>query len=370
MSRETRVWAEDPVPTSSVLVDRSLFKGKNTGWADVVGFGLFALLILWLVLTPVAGFANAFVILFFSGLAFGVSRLVRRRSRLLVPIGVILLAGFFAVRFGSELLDSHPLSGPFRYVNATGTLFAVAAIASLMLASASERVIGKVVGLAAAVAFAVVPVTNGSVAASIMLVIVFLVGLTAIGPRASRAAILMLTLLVIGVLGFTVLKSSDPAIRTSDGLLARSLSQRRLILWNDAYTLMRERQANGVWFGGFSGYSDAAKEDAASPWAHHEFLQMGAETGVPGVVLLASLAIWVLVRIWMNPLPDRYAVWGTGAFALLCVIACIDAVLHFAHGPLAAAALAGSTVAGSRALATGEEMAAEEFDEPTRGHLR
>jgi O-antigen ligase len=363
MNRETRIWAEDTAPTSPVLVDRSLFKSRNAGWADVVGLGIFVLLTLWLVLTPVAGFANAFVNLSLAGVAFGLSRLVRRRSRSVVPISVILLAGFFGVRYGSELLDSHPLAEPFRYVNATGTLFAVAAIASLMLASASERILGKSLGLAAAVAFAVVPVANGSVAASIMLAIVFLVGLMAVGPRASRAAILMLILMVVGVLGFTILASSDSSIRTSDGLLSRSLSQRRLILWNDAYTLMRERPANGVGLGGFSGYSDAAKEDAASPWAHHEFLQTGAETGVPGLVLLASLAIWVLIRLWMNPVPDRYAVWGTGAFALICVLACIDAVLHFAHGPLASAALAGSAVAGLRDLPMAEDIAAYEFDE-------
>lgn len=318
---------------------------RSHGWADVVGAGLWALTCLWLVLSPAIGRSNSALMIVVSGITLIAARLIGRVSRILVPTAVLLVAVIIGLQFGYQLLNSHPLAGPFHYVNATGTFFALASIAGLMLASGGRGFLGKGLGVLAAAGFAIVPLINGSAGASIVLAAVVLLGLAAAGPRAARWMVGLVTLLVVATLALTIILSSDPAIRTSETFMSRTLSQRRLILWNDAYSLMIQNPINGVGLGGFYPNSDAAQADSSSPWAHHEFLQLGAETGVAGLMLVSILFIWVLIRIWMNPWPSRYTFWSAGAVALLALLACIDAVVHFLLIPVAASALAGAAMA-------------------------
>jgi len=104
----------------------------------------------------------------------------------------------------------------------------------------------------------------------------------------------------------------------------------------------------GVGPGRFQATSPIARGDRDEPWAHHEYLHMGAETGLLGMVLLLGLFVWGFARLLTSGAPDGVAVIGAVAVAALGVHACLDYVLHFPAAPIAAAGLLGAAVSTRR----------------------
>ena len=314
---------------------------------DVAGLLLFAAAILWAYWAAAAGGGNpdppALVLLACAG-AISVAWLVGPAARWLIPTAVLIAAAWIVLQ-GGDFLSPRPLGGPFGYANATGAFFVQVVVAALMAAAAFRAWALRGLFLAAAVAGALVPFAVHSVAGVLTLMLVPVALLALAGPRGARAAVGVSGVLVGLVLTVTVLlgatlESDRPS--ASVGPLSSVLSERRLVLWSDALAIMADEPLTGVGPGRFQAVSPTAQGDQDALWAHHGFLQVGAETGVPGLLLLVSVFVWGFARLWLRPQPDAVTALGAIALAALGVHASVDYVFHFPAIPITAAALVGA----------------------------
>ncbi len=286
--------------------------------------------------------------------AYVAARVVSRVGRWVIPAVLVGIAGVLLLVDVGGILADAPLRGPFGYQNATGAFFFQASVAGLMLAVSGPRALA-VVGVLAAVGFAAVPLLAGSITAGVLILILPLLVPALRGRGGARAAIVACAGLVAAALIVTTVLGAayDPAgDRTGglDRLADATLTERRLVLWSEALDIMGARPVVGVGPGRFERVSPTALSDDDAGWAHHGFLQQGAETGIPGLVLLLLLFLWGFARLWVTRVSDAMVGLGAVALAGLGVHATVDYVLHFAAVPVAAAALVGTATA----MATGD----------------
>jgi len=339
------------------LIREAGVRARGSSKLDALGAVLFAACVgvTYIAAAVRGGNADDVAALFaVCGLAFVIARSVGITNRVFVPAVIVVAAGVIAVGSADDLLSRAPLSGPFGYANAKGSFFAQAAIAALMVAAASTSVQSRIAGASAAIAFAAVPFVGGTAAAAFPLVVLVL--LAALGGHTRRTArwvvtimglLLGVTLLVTMVLGATYSRGREDAV---DLVVDRSLSERRVILWHEALTMMSHDPLTGVGPSRFQFVSPTAREDRDSRWAHNEFLQFGAETGVGGFVVLVALFAWGFVRLHLRHARDALTVLGGAALAALGIHSCVDYVLHFPAIPIVASALVGTAMASSRTL--------------------
>jgi len=345
---------EDPIEArlQAFVERRSLEDGRRGILLDLVGFGLFAGTALWLVVAGAASSGDAgpaAALVAMAGAAVLVGRLAASASRILVPAAVAGLALALAFSAGEDLVGGGPLAPPFGYANATGAFCAQAALAGLMLAVATRRPGPQIAGTIAALGFASVSVGT-SVAAAILVVALGVIALAAWLLGAPRGAVALMggaflaAVIVTAAVGATY--SPDDPGRL--GAIAQdSVGERRALLWRDAVDIMREHPVIGAGPGSFRELSPTALDDRDAVWAHHGFLQVGAETGVPGFLLLVALFVWGFARLWAGP-PDAITALGAASLAALGIHASIDYVMHFPAIPLAAAVLVGAATAARR----------------------
>lgn len=316
--------------------------------SDLLGAALFSASAGWAAFAGRQGGGNvppAVEVLLASAAALVVARLVTHWARPIVPVTVATIAAVLLIVNVGEVVTGAPLGSPFGYANATGAFFAQAVVAGLMLSAASERSWAKVLGIAAATLFAAVPFVVGSIAPGVLVVlgVVMVVGLVPKVVVALCGALVGGALVVSVVLGATYRGGDRSAL--VDRVVDASITERRVALWHEALDLMVEHPATGVGTGGFAVTAETARGDPDARWAHNEFLQQGAETGVAGMLLLVSLLAWGFARLWVVETADVVTALGAVALAALGVQACIDYVLHFPAVPLAAAAVVGAAQA-------------------------
>lgn len=277
------------------------------------------------------------------GFAWAAGKATATRHRLLVPGAVVVAAAALALYSPESILSRAPLAGPFGYANAKGAFFVQAALAGLMVAVGSRRIPGRAVGVAAAVAFAAVPILTGSNLAAVLVLALPAVALVVTSTKGARIAttafgtLVVLALVTTILLGVAYRPGSPSGVdRAVDALL----SERRPALWADALTIIRDRPVTGVGPRRFQ-LSPVVESDRDARWAHNGFLQQGAEAGVIGLALLVILFAWGFVRLGSTPGADRLTALSGAALAALGVHACIDYILHFPAVPITAAALVG-----------------------------
>lgn len=321
--------------------------GAGAAWLDLTGALLFAAAILWTAVVGSARGGNALptVLLILSvGFTIAFARMIGAVHRWLVPSVVVAVAAGLAIS-SRDLLSGDPLSGPFSYANATGAFFVLVAFAATMVAVVS-RDGARMVASSAAVLAGLVPFAIGSMAAAavLFLIPVGLLGLSGRGgvriAIAVSAALVGAALLGTMWIGGTYRPSGASGPVTS--LTLEVLTERRAVLWSEAWEIIRDDPLTGVGPGRFQFESTTARADRDALWAHHGFLQVGAETGVPGLLLLIAFFGWGFARLWATTDPDALVALGATALAALGILASVDYTLHFPLIPATTAALLGT----------------------------
>jgi peptidoglycan/xylan/chitin deacetylase (PgdA/CDA1 family) len=306
---------------------------------DRLGLGLAVALAGWTVLAAISVGGRPWgtvILVAAAALSYGVGRLMASHHPVLVPAAVTAIGGAAVVFLPFEVFTGKAVTPVLGYANAKAAFFVVASAAAVMFAMGARRRVLRLSALVAAAVFAVVPVVTQARAASVVLVALPVAALVAVRRTpVLLASALAAVGLVAAVAGTVVIGAMDRAEP------ADFLGERRVALWNDAFHLMMERPVLGVGPGRFGSESMTARTDPDARPAHHSFLEHGAETGIPGFVLLLGLFLWGLLRLAGGGDPGRGALAAT-ALSALGVLACFDSLLHFPAIPVTVAALVGS----------------------------
>jgi hypothetical protein len=268
------------------------------------------------------------------------------------PVGAIAVAaGSAAFGLVYGVLYSAPLSDPLGYSNSSAAFFLQAFAAALMVAATQRRREAEALSVILALGFAALVIASGSAAATVLLALP--AAAAAIVRRSSvRRAVAGFGALALVALSVTIALGASFAPDHNSGRLDRFagvlLTEVRPTLWHDALTLMLEEPVAGVGPGRFAVKSPTARSDPDLGWAHNDFLEQGAETGVPGFVLMVLIFAWGFGRLLLVRQPDTVTALGASSLAALAIHACIDYVLHFPLVPFVAAVLVGTAVGRTR----------------------
>jgi O-antigen ligase len=276
-----------------------------------------------------------------GGASLVLGAVVSRDRSWIVPAIIVGGASILALVSRAEILTSRPTQGPFGYANATGGFYLQATVAALMLATAAPRVEGRWIGGVAASGFALITIASGSAAGAALLALPA-VGLVMRAFKAGRAAVIGMAALFAVVLFGTIVVGSFAGEQAERIPGARLFDERRKALWHEAVTTIGEHPLTGVGPGGFVENSALAQADADARWAHHGFLQFGAETGIPGMGLVVLAFAWMLASLAGRPDPAALTVLGAAGLAVFGIGSCVDYLMHFPAISVTAAALAGT----------------------------
>jgi peptidoglycan/xylan/chitin deacetylase (PgdA/CDA1 family)/O-antigen ligase len=239
-----------------------------------------------------------------------------------------------------DAVQSGRLAGPLGYENASGALLFLGGVAAAMLLAASRSAFARVVAAASGLLLVVGLLATDSSAATFMMVLLP-AALALAMQRRVRVVVVGSILLLAGAMAATaIVAAAAPGSRVVR-LAGDVLEERRVQLWRDALRIAWQHPLIGIGPDRFEAESSEARSDIDAKWAHNEFLQQAAETGVVGFMLLVSLFAWALTRLasaTSDPVMASLAAFGV---ASLGVLACTDYVLHFPVLPASAAALVG-----------------------------
>ena len=151
-----------------------------------------------------------------------------------------------------------------------------------------------------------------------------------------------------------------------DGLTASlegQLTPHRVQLWQDALHMAHQDSALGVGPGRFGELSSAAAEALLPDGKPHSApLQLAAEQGIVGVLLLAAAYGWVLHALWRTTRSTPIALTAGAALTGLAIVAAVGNALSFTSVSVGAGFLAG--------LATAHPLAEEAARTAPDAHAR
>jgi peptidoglycan/xylan/chitin deacetylase (PgdA/CDA1 family)/O-antigen ligase len=308
---------------------------------DTLGLCLAGSLVAWTLASAlVAGGNPVPPVLLLGGCVtvFALSRRAAGDRPVAVP-GLLVVAGLLLFALDPlGIAGSGAGSGPFGYANAKAAFYVLAAVAALMVATREGSPLIRIGAVLAGLAFALVAPASEARTATIVAATLPIVGIVAIreGPRRT-----FIVVCVVGVLAAS-LGTATMALSGDAASFASSLGSRRVRLWEEAADLMVAHPWFGVGTGRFAAESLTGSSDADARWAHHDFLDLGAESGVPAFVLLLLLFMWALARIGSSTVHPSTAILAAFAVAVLATMASFDYVLHFPVIVLVGTALAGT----------------------------
>lgn len=313
---------------------------------DLAGVLTLAALLLWVAVAGRTAGADAdpvIGLLAAAAVTYAVARAVTRLHAWAVP-AVVAAGALLVALVEVDVLLAGPLSGPLGYSNAAGAFFLQAAAAAVMVAVRCPVRDGRFVAVVLAVAFAAVPWGNGTDTAAVLVLGLAGAGAVAAGRLRVRRVLAGAMAAVAAVLVATVAIGATEGLgrpAAVDRALEATLSERRGALWSDALVMIRSEPLTGVGPGRYVQVGPTARSDRDMVAAHHELLQLAAETGLPGLALALVLLAYVFAQLWLGPRDAATAAAGV-ALAALVVHASVDYVLHFPEVALAAAAVVGA----------------------------
>lgn len=334
------------------MSDLDAARGRATStWRplDTVGALLFAALASWTIVAAfVAGRSPgplAILVLATGCVAFVTRRLTRAFGEFL-PLSLVVVLLVAIVATWPQAI--HRTSGLLGYSNANGALFALGVGAACLLVLRTRRLTLRILGALSAVALSVLPWLFAADAAAGSAIAVMAAAVILVVRQHPPRWLVPLTA-VLAVVALVATIAAGLMYRgDGEGDGGWGLTERRLVLWRDATMMIRDAPVLGVGPGGFAEVSPTAQRDRDASWAHHEPLQIGAETGVPGFLLLLAIFVWALV--WLDRgSGQRGAALASVILAISFTHATIDYVWHFPAVPLFLAAILGIGATAGRA---------------------
>jgi len=304
---------------------------------NIVGLAIIGALAAWTLLAAAASGGNPWppvaLIVVCGGAFIAASRIEHRRLGTAPAVVVVIALGFVVVSPLGTFAGGAG-EGPFGYANAKAAFFVLAAIAAVMVAIARPK--WRWFSLALVVTFSLVPFLSDARAAAAVVATVGVLGPAAMVAPLRRFVAPLAGAAFLSVLAFTVWMAATP--RPPDELVGR-FDARRVMLWGEAFDTMAQRPLVGVGPGRFGSIPSTARRDADARWAHHDFLEQGAEIGIVGGGLLVLLFLWGIARA--GTIGSSLGVLAALAAGALGTLASVDHLLHFPLIPLSAAVLVG-----------------------------
>lgn len=331
--------------------------GDRRNVSDVVGVLVLGACAAWSLITAAAHDGRPEGVLL-ALLAVAAGYAAGRISGALLPVaapcaaaltGVCLAAGLPHLTPGPEIV------GPLGHAGATAALLTLATGAACCAAWATASPPLRVLLRLLAAGIAVLSAVLDSVSGLFTCAAVLLYSLAAARTRHRGPGIAVLALSATAATGLTWAVAGNAV---PDGLtesLRGRLTPHRIGLWHDALHLAREDTALGVGPGRFGELSTTAAQSLLPDGRPHSApLQMAAEQGVIGVLLLAAAFCWLLYALWRSPRPTPVVLTAGAALTALAAIAAVGNALSFTMVSVGVGLLAG--------LATAHPLA----DEPAR----
>jgi O-antigen ligase len=329
-------------------------RGPALDRRDLVGLSLIAAAVLWTFAAATSGgdpwpTAGMFVL---AAAAYALGILAPLAvAALVVALGVVL--GLLLV---AGVLSGAADAAPFGYVNARSAFYVEAAAATVMIALLGRGRAWSIAWGGVGAILALVPLLSSSEAASFVVVLLLLpAAAVALEGRRLALAVGLSAVLLVGTLGSTVFVAAAPGGSDVARLVGDVVGERRVVLWRDALEILAQDPLTGSGPGRFAVESPTARSDRDARWAHHGFLQQGAETGVVGLALLVLVFVWGFWRLASVP-PSGRAVMGAFVLGAVGILACSDYVFHFPLVTGVAAALVGAAVGTSGLAAEGPAL--------------
>lgn len=338
--------ADQPRPARLARLRRALASGPDIASRrldryDSLGLALVVAFIAWTLLSAVVVDGNPWPPLVLTVAATAVYATGRMwASRDPVLVSVLILFGILVsvVVAGPRAVSGSPLAPVLGYANANAALYTLGVVAATVVATFADRRLIRWLGGVLALAMFALAVINTSQAAVLLAVAVLLTALTA--RWWGRWVVLTAPLLVLATIATTVALGATHGTATL-APLETELTERRTVLWQEALDIVSAAPVFGVGPGGFAETSPTALADADARWAHSAYLEVAADTGLPGFVLLLVLLLWVYGSLYRSRQDPRIVVIGTAGVTALAIHAAVDYVAHFPAVVLTAAVLAG-----------------------------
>ncbi|GAA0629336.1 hypothetical protein GCM10009535_00800 [Streptomyces thermocarboxydovorans] len=251
-----------------------------------------------------------------------------------------------------HLAPGPQMSTPLGHAGATAAVLALSAGAACCAAWAATASALRIALRLLAAGIAVTAAVLGSPAGCVAGALVLLCSLAAVRVRRRGPGLILLALAVAGVAATTWAVARDALPDGLTGSLEGRLSAHRVDLWRDALGMVRQHAGLGVGPGRFGELSTASGESLLSDGKPHSApLQLAAEQGVVGALLLALAFGWVLYALWRSPRSTPVVLTAGAALTAVAAISSVGNALSFTAVSVGVGLLAGTATA--RPLAPG-----------------
>ncbi|MER5427746.1 O-antigen ligase family protein [Streptomyces sp. NPDC002588] len=245
-----------------------------------------------------------------------------------------------------RLAPGPELSALLGHAGATAAMLTLSAGAACCAAWATEVPLPRLALRLLAVTVTITAAVVGSTTAVVTCCAVLLCSLAAghVRHRGPALAVLALSATLVTGLTWALAAKALPAGLTRS--LTELLTPRRVGLWRDALGLLRRDPGVGVGPGRFGEHSPTAALSTLSDGKPHSAaLQMAAEQGAVGVLLLAAGFCWVLLALWRARRSTPVVLTAGATLTALATLAAVGNALSFTTVSVGAGLLAGLTTA-------------------------
>ncbi|MFF0013773.1 O-antigen ligase family protein [Streptomyces sp. NPDC005374] len=322
--------------------------GDRRNVSDVVGVLVLGASAVWSLITAAAHEGRPEgVLLALLAVAAGYS--AGRISGALLPVAApcaAALAGL-GLTVGLPHLSPDPeIAAPLGHAGATAALLTLATGAACCAAWSCEVAHLRLLLRLLAVGIAVAAAALGSFSGLVACTAVLLCSLAAGRMHHRGTGLAGLALAATTVTGLTWAVAGNAVPDGPAEALRGQLTPHRIDLWRDALHLAREDTALGVGPGRFGELSTTAAQSLLPDGKPHSApLQLAAEQGVVGVVLLAAAFCWLLHALWRSPRSTPVVLTAGASLTVLAAIAAVGNALSFTMVSVGAGILAGLATA-------------------------